>query len=86
MGGLPTGTVNGFAVDPSNANVMYAAMRDGIFRSTNGGGRWTPAASGPKNVAAITVNPKKPSEVYAATMDGSIVRSVDGGVHWTVTK
>ncbi len=38
MGGLPTGTVNGFAVDPSNANVMYVAMRDGIFRSTNGGG------------------------------------------------
>ena len=83
MGGLPTGTVNGFAVDPSNANVMYVAMRDGIFRSTNGGGRWTPAASGPKNVAAITVNPKKPNEVYAATMDGSLVRSVDGGVHWT---
>ena len=86
MGGLPTGTVNGFAVDPSNANVMYVAMRGGIFRSTNGGGKWTPAASGPKNVAAITVNPKKPNEVYAATMDGSIVRSVDGGVHWTAMK
>ncbi len=86
MGGLPTGTVNGFAVDPSNANVMYVAMRDGIFRSTNGGGRWTPAASGPKNVAAITVNPKKPNEVYAAMMDSSLVRSVDGGVHWTAMK
>jgi len=86
VGGLPTGTVNGFAVDPSNANVMYVAMRDGIFRSNNGGVKWTPAASATKNVAAITVNPKRPSELYAATMDGSIVRSVDGGVHWTAMK
>ena len=86
MGGLPTGTVNGFAVDPSNANVMYVAMRDGIFRSTDGGGKWTRAASAPKNVAAITVNPKRPNELYAATMDGSIVRSVDGGIQWTATK
>ena len=86
MGGLPTGTVNGFAVDPSNANVMYVGMRDGIFLSPNGGGRWAPAVGGPKNVSAITVNPKKPNEVYVATMDGSIVRSVDGGVYWTAMK
>jgi len=86
VGGLPTGTVNGFAVDPSNAKAMYVAMRDGIFRSTNGGVKWTPAASTPKNVAAITVNPKRPNELYAATADASIVRSVDGGVHWTAVK
>ena len=86
MGGLPTGTVNGFAVDSSNASAMYVAMRDGIFRSTNGGAKWIPAANAPKNVAAITVNLKRPNELYAATTDGSIVRSVDGGVHWTAVK
>jgi len=47
VGGLPTGTVNGFAVDPSNANVMYVAMRDGIFRSTNGGQKWVRVDDGP---------------------------------------
>ncbi len=82
MGGLPTGTVNGFAVDPTNAKVMYVAMRDGIFRSDNGGSTWTVVANGPKNVAAIAVNPRKPSEVYAATMDGTIVWSADGGARW----
>lgn len=83
MGGLPTSTVNGLAVHATNAKVLYVAMRDGIFRSENGGWTWTPAANGPKNVATIAVNPKQPNEVYAATADGTIVRSTDGGVRWT---
>ncbi len=86
MGGLPTSTVNGFGVDPSNAKVMYVAMRDGIFRSDNGGWTWTAVANGPKNVAAIAVNPKKPTEVYAARMDGTIVRSTDGGTQWDAVR
>ena len=86
MGGLPTSTVNGFAADPSNAKVMYVAMRDGIFRSDNGGWTWTAVANSPKNVVAVAVNPKKPGEVYAATMDGTIVRSTDGGAQWNAVR
>ena len=86
MGGLPTSTVNGFAVDPSNAKVMYVAMRDGIFRTDNGGRTWTAGANDPKNVAAVAVNPTKPSEVYAATTDGTIVRSTDGGAQWDTVR
>ncbi|MBI2159306.1 MAG: hypothetical protein HYU25_02750 [Candidatus Rokubacteria bacterium] len=82
MGGLPTSTVNGFAVSPTNAKVMYVAMRDGIFRSENAGETWARLTNSPRNVAAVTVNPKKPSELYAATMDGQIFRSADGGVRW----
>lgn len=82
MGGLPTSTVNGFAVHPTNAQVMYVAMRDGIFRSDNAGERWTRAANGPRNVAAVAINPKKPTEVYAATADGKLFRSTDGGTRW----
>jgi hypothetical protein len=37
-------------------------------------------------VAAIAVNPKKPSEVYAATMDGTIVRSTDRGAEWNAVR
>ena len=83
VGGLPTTTVNGFAVDPSNAKVMYVAMRDGIFRSDDGGRTWTAVPNGPKNAAAIAVNPKKPSDVYAAKTDGTMVRSTDAGVRWS---
>jgi photosystem II stability/assembly factor-like uncharacterized protein len=86
VGGLPTSTVNGFAVDPSNAKLMYVAMRDGIFRSDNGGWVWTALSNSSKNVAAIALNPKKPSEVYAVTMDGTMVRSTDGGTQWSAAR
>lgn len=56
MGGLPTSTVNGFAVDPSNPKVMYVAMRDGVFRTNDGGWTWAAVPNGPKNVASIAVN------------------------------
>lgn len=81
MGGLPTSTVNGFAVHPANLKVMHVAMRDGIFRSDDAGQRWT-RTQGPANVAAVAVDSKRPSEVYAATVDGRIFVSRDGGVTW----
>jgi photosystem II stability/assembly factor-like uncharacterized protein len=86
VGGLPTSTVNGFAVDPTNAKAMYVAMRNGIFRSDNGGGTWRAVTNGPRNVAAIAVNARKPSEVYAATVEGVVVRSIDGGAQWTTVR
>ncbi|MBI2350232.1 MAG: hypothetical protein HYV00_01895 [Deltaproteobacteria bacterium] len=83
MGGLPANkTVNGFAVDPQNPKVMYVAMRDGIFKSTDGGETWKRFGNDLKNLAAVTGNPRKANEVYATTMDGIIFRSVDGGVRW----
>jgi len=85
VGGLPTSTVNGFAVDPTNTKVMYVAMRDGVFRSENAGRTWSPTG-GPANAAAVTVNPMRPGEVYAATTDGAIWRSTDAGGRWDAVR
>ncbi|MGH7264219.1 MAG: WD40/YVTN/BNR-like repeat-containing protein [Candidatus Rokuibacteriota bacterium] len=83
MGGLPTNrTVNGFAVDPGNPQVMYTATRDGLFKSVNAGGRWASVGKGLKNLAAVAVHPRRPAEVYVATMNGVIYRSRDGGTTW----
>ena len=83
MGGLPANrTVNGFAVAPGNPRTMYVAMRDGLFKSEDAGRTWKTTGEGLKNLAAVTVNPRKTSQVYAATMDGVIFRSVDGGIKW----
>ena len=82
MGGLPTGTINGFAVHPTNAHVMLVAMRDGILRSDNGGSAWTAVRGGPKNAAAVTFNRGRPSEAHAVTTDGQIFVSRDGGQTW----
>lgn len=83
MGGLPTNrTVNGFAVDPENPKVMYVAMRDGLFKSTDAGETWKRVGNDLKNLAAVTINPKKPNEMYLATMDGKIYASADAGMKW----
>lgn len=82
MGGLPTGTVNGFAVDPKNPRVMLVAMRDGILRSDDGGGRWLLASGGPTNAATVAVNPERSSEAYATTAEGQLYSSRDGGQTW----
>jgi photosystem II stability/assembly factor-like uncharacterized protein len=83
VGGLPTKrTVNGFAVNPSDPKVMYAATRDGLYQSANGGESWKALGKGLKNMAAVAVNPKRPAEVFAATEDGVIHRSEDAGKTW----
>ena len=81
MGGLPTSTVNAFAVDPANPNSMYVGMRDGVFVSRDGGATWA-RADGPRNVAALAIHPKRPTDIVAATLDGIIWSSRDGGTRW----
>jgi photosystem II stability/assembly factor-like uncharacterized protein len=83
VGGLPTNrTVNGFAVDPTNAKVMYVAMRDGLFKSTDAGETWKRGDAAPKTLAAVAVHPKRPAEVYVATMTGIVWKSLDDGATW----
>lgn len=83
MGGLPTNrTVNGFAVVPGNPKIMYVAMRDGIFKSTDAGETWKSGGKEPKNLVAVTINPKKPNEIYLSTMEGTIYVSADAGMKW----
>ena len=83
MGGLPTNrTVNGFAVDPENPKVMYAATQDGLFKSTDAGVTWKSIGNGLKNLAAVTINPKNFKEIYVSAADGAIFVSSDEGMKW----
>lgn len=83
MGGLPANrTVNGFATNPQDPKVMFAAMRDGLFKSTDAGTSWKRAGNELKNLAAVVVNPKKPSEMFVSILDGTIYTSADAGITW----
>ena len=83
MGGLPTSrTVNGFAVNPEDPKIMFVAMRDGLFKSTDAGASWKVVGNELKNVAAVTINSKKPTEMYLSTMNGTIYVSADAGMKW----
>lgn len=83
MGGLPTNKpVNGFAVDPVNPQVMYVAMEEGLFKSADAGATWKALGKNLKNLTAVAVNPKKRTEIYAATAQAIIFKSSDSGIHW----
>jgi photosystem II stability/assembly factor-like uncharacterized protein len=83
VGGLPANrTVSGFAVDPKDTKIMFVAMRDGLFKSTDAGASWKSTGNGLKNLAAVAINPKKPKEMYVSTTDGKIYVSADAGMKW----
>ena len=83
MGGLPTNrTVNSFVVNPEDPKIMFVAMRDGLFKSTDAGGSWKSVGNGLKNLAAVTINPKKANEMFMSTIDGAIYMSTDAGMKW----
>ncbi len=83
MGGLPANkAINDLAVDPANPKVMYVAVDGGLFRSVDAGVTWKPLGKNLKDLAAVTVNPKKPNEIYTLTARGIIFKSADGGTKW----
>jgi photosystem II stability/assembly factor-like uncharacterized protein len=83
VGGLPTNrTVNGFALSPEDPKIMFVAMREGLFKSTDAGTSWKSVGSELKNLAAVTINPKKPNKMYLSTIDGTIYVSADAGMKW----
>jgi len=83
VGGLPANrTVNGFAVDPKDPKIMFVAMRDGLFKSTDAGTSWKSIGKELKNLAAVAVDPKRPSDIYLSTIEGTIYVSTDGGMKW----
>ena len=83
MGGLPTHkTVYAFAASPTEPKVMFAGLREGAFKSTDGGESWKKLSTGPRDVAAIAIYPTKPEVVFLGTVPGKIFKSTDGGRTW----
>ncbi len=83
MGGLPASkTVYAFAAGAIDPKVMFAGLREGAFRSTDGGETWKKLNSAPKDVAGIAIHPAKPDVVFLGTAPGKIFKSTDGGQTW----
>ena len=83
MGGLPANkTVYTFAAGGTEPKVMFAGLRGGAFKSTDGGQRWEKLSTTPKDVAAIAIDPAKSDVVFLGTAPGRIFKSTDGGRTW----
>ena len=87
MSGGLTGSIRALTIDPRTPTTLYAATFDAVFKSVDGGARWSTATEG-MNIdllaaTDIAVDPSASSIVFAATGPGTY-KSTDGGVHWTL--
>jgi photosystem II stability/assembly factor-like uncharacterized protein len=78
---------NGLAIDPTNTQVVYAALfGSGVYKSINGGDSWTPhnnGLAGALGVHSVTIDPSNTLVVYAGTTN-NVYKSTDGGASWIV--
>jgi hypothetical protein len=80
--GLPSLDIHGFAVDPRNARVLYAAVAgQGLYRSRDGGRSFSLASNQVGgNVMALAVLPDR--RILAGDMQQGLLESSDGGASW----
>lgn len=80
-------SINALAVDPADANIVYAASVEGggVYKSVDGGRNWTVNAGvggSMPSVYGIAVAPGTPSTLYVSGYSG-VSRSTNGGSTWT---
>jgi hypothetical protein len=74
-------------IDPGHPSVMYAGGSGSLYRTTNGGGSWTPVLStGTQAVIGLAIHPANPNVIFVGVGQFNFVlsRSTDGGATWTV--
>ncbi|MFN7976239.1 MAG: PKD domain-containing protein [Acidobacteriota bacterium] len=74
--------------DPSNPNVLYAAVDVGkCYKSTDGGATWVDSSSGigtGSNRCEVSVAPSSPQTLYLVNDSSELYRSTDGAATWTL--
>jgi len=84
--------VGSLVIDASKSAALCARVTapyiSGVFKSTNGGGSWSPANSGliltfTPIVTTLAIDPSSPATVYAVTFMGEVFKSIDGGGGWS---
>src|SRR6266566_2429968 len=77
------GTIVAIVVDPAAPATVYAGTLSGVYKSTNGGGSWSPINNGLiGGVQALAVDPLTPAILYVGTSYGGVFKSINGGGAW----
>ncbi len=87
------GLLRCLAIDP-RTSVVYVGGVSGVFRSADEGNTWTAGAlslaRSPEtpvaSVNSLAVDGATPGVVYAGSLQGSVFRSVDAGLTWTLRR
>jgi photosystem II stability/assembly factor-like uncharacterized protein len=78
--GITNLTLAGLAASPVDADVLYAATDQGVFRSPDAGISWSRCSESKRTLSVLVLQDGR--TVLAGTSDGSVLRSVDAGDHW----
>jgi photosystem II stability/assembly factor-like uncharacterized protein len=78
--GITNLTLAGLVASPVDADVLYAATDQGVFRSTDAGISWSRCSESKGIISVLVLQDGR--TVLAGTSVGSVLRSVDGGDHW----
>ena len=76
--------INRIVIDPSAENTIVAATNTGIYRSTNGGNSWVKVFTG--YVQDLRPTPGNFSIQYAGQNRVGVLKSIDGGATWNLSK
>jgi len=91
-----SGTVTDIAIDPSGSSdsiIYLATAGGGVWKTTDGGSKWSSKANGMSNLSmgAVSLDPSNPSVIYAGVggpwccvSGGGIYRSRDAAEGWTL--
>lgn len=84
---LPGTDIHGFAVNPEDADRLYAlVMGQGVLRSGDGGRTWAPLGNGlPGDVSVLASAGGSPEVLYASSGRLGVLRSADAGASWART-
>jgi len=83
---LPKAYINDLVVDPKFKNVIYVAIGNRIFKTTDCCRNWEniyldiPGV----NINALAVDPLNSKRILAGLADGRLIKSEDGGINWAV--
>lgn len=88
---LQKGRVFDISVDPEDTCTIFVALNNAIYKSVDCARSWVnifekvTAADAKKGtvVSAVQVNPLNTEQIFAATSAGDVLRSVNGGQHWS---
>ena len=82
------GWFNDLVIDPRNPDVVYAPFHNGVYKTSNGGTSWalmefTGVSNTQMWAYSVSIDPQFSSTLLVSqTLDGAMVRTVDGGAHW----
>lgn len=85
VSGLPTATINDVKVDPKNKCIIYAALANRLYRSSDCARTWTQVYydnNAGVSVNAVAIDHYNTANIYIGTSRGEIIKSIDSGSSW----